>query len=93
MDYFYCNKCGAIFNEETARYEVSVERHWWLDDCPTQVLTEMLCPECCSYDVSECEYCDICGEPCKPEELTDGLCKSCYADECAKDLIVNGGKD
>lgn len=60
MDYFYCNKCGAIFNEETARYEVSVERHWWLDDCPTQAFAEMLCPVCGSYDVSECEYCDIC---------------------------------
>lgn len=77
MDYYYCNDCGAIFNDECAKYAVTVERHWWLDDCPAETLTEMLCPECGSFDIEECSYCEECGEACRPQDLIDYLCEKC----------------
>lgn len=77
MDWYYCQDCGAVFPEHEIRTEQIENRHWWLDDCPVERLTECHCPECGSSDIEEAAYCDYCGDPFRPEDLVDGLCASC----------------
>ena len=84
MDWYYCQDCGAVFSEEDLLVETVENRHWWLDDCPVERLTEYSCPECGSNDVEEAEYCDYCGDAFRPEDLTDGVCARCRNAE--KDL-------
>jgi hypothetical protein len=83
MKYYYCEDCKAIFSEEEVTVIVNENRHWWLDDCPIETWTEYECPECGSSYIEECEYCDMCGEPCMPDTLIDGLCEKCKKEEAA----------
>lgn len=77
MDFYYCEICGAVFMEEDMTILRHEEPHGELDGCPSEILYERLCPECGSASIEECEYCDWCGEPFKPEDLVDGMCEKC----------------
>ena len=50
---FRCRSCGAEFLGMDADYHVERERHYWLDDCPTETLSFMACPDCGCEDVEE----------------------------------------
>lgn len=77
MDFYYCEICGAVFMEDDMTILRHEEPHGELDGCPSEILYERLCPECGSASIEECEYCDWCGEPFKPEDLVDGMCEKC----------------
>ena len=74
MEYYYCEDCGAVFMKEDMTVSCEEEPHPWIDGCPVEKLYEWHCPECGSSDVKECEYCEDCGEPCRPDDLVDGVC-------------------
>ena len=77
VGYWYCQDCGGIIPRDELRIIRHEERHYWLDDCPVEDFYEIRCPYCGSELIDEAEYCDGCGEPCSPKDLTDGLCAVC----------------
>lgn len=48
---YECLNCGAIFSGREMAFHTEVERHYWLDGSPAEVLTMWCCPECGSSDI------------------------------------------
>lgn len=77
VGFWVCQDCNEIIPRDELKTIRHVERHYWLDDCPAEDFYEFRCPYCGSELIDEAEYCDGCGEPCSPKDLTDGLCAVC----------------
>ena len=77
MEFYCCEDCGEIFLKEDIIVVCEEEPQPWVDGCPVEKIYEWHCPECGSSDINECEYCEECGEPFRPQDLVDGVCESC----------------
>ena len=84
--FWVCQDCNEIIPRDELKTIRHVERHYWLDDCPAEMFYEFRCPYCGSELIDEAVYCDGCGEPCNPKDLTDGLCAVCR-EEAEKEEI------
>lgn len=80
MGWYYCKDCGKVMRESEIHVETGEDIHWWLDDCPAERWTEWYCPDCGGEDLEEAVFCDYCGDPFRPEDLTDGVCARCRAE-------------
>ena len=86
VGFWVCQDCNEIIPRDELKTIRHVERHYWLDDCPAEMFYEFRCPYCGSELIDEAVYCDGCGEPCNPKDLTDGLCAVCR-EEAEKEEI------
>ena len=71
MTYYYCEYCEEIFADEDAK------ERWDGDEYGQRLIHA--CPNCGSTDLTEADYCRICGKPVEP-----GSVEVC--DECAETL-------
>ena len=83
VGYWYCQDCCEVIPRDELRITHTNEWHTWLDDCPAELFYEAHCPYCGSELLDEAEYCDMCGEPCNPKDLEDGLCEVCRKEKAA----------
>ena len=81
ISYWYCHRCKEIIPRDELRIVREEERHYWLDDSPVEVSYNVFCPYCGSEEIDETDYCDVCGSPCIPDDLEDGICKECREKE------------
>lgn len=72
MYHYICNRCGCLFDEDHAEYDVVRQ-----DFGATE--TYMVCPCCGDDDFETAVYCERCGEPKRNGELRGGYyCAECF---------------
>ena len=67
MKYYYCEFCGEIFREDEAR------ELWENNGYGT--VTILACPNCRDTEITDADYCEICGEPMAPTSAD--ICADC----------------
>jgi len=77
VGYWVCLDCNEIIPRDDLQIIRHEEWHYELDGYPAEMFYEIRCPYCGSELIDEAVYCDGCGEPCSPKDLTDGLCVAC----------------
>ena len=80
VSYWYCQDCNEIIPRDDLQIIRHEEWHYELDGYPAEMFYEIRCPYCGSELIDEAVYCDGCGEPCSPKDLTDGLCTVCLGE-------------
>lgn len=68
-----CLKCGALFDEDSARVEKEDYGFYWGEPCYRSTRG---CP-ICGGQYEETKQCAICGEDFLPDDLTSGVCSEC----------------
>ena len=63
MKGYKCFCCDTEFYEHEAAIRTVLEPHWWLDGCPMEELSFLVCPECGCDDLEEIDI-----EEDEPEE-------------------------
>lgn len=71
MQWFICDDCAAVFNEQDA-----AQRPAELEDGTDPWVKILVCPSCGSDQLAKADTCPLCGKPHAPTEST--YCDGCY---------------
>lgn len=70
---YWCKECGCEVRDP--RYVKVEEVHWEVDTRRIEEMETVVCPHC-GHELDEAGKCDICGEPCDPDENFCEWCSS-----------------